>query len=398
MKFKRFVSVLLAVMMVVALVPLSPVEVSAATNNKTSADAVAWAQSKLGSALDHDGVYGAQCVDLIRYYYVYLGNKAVSGNGKDYATNALPNGWTRIKNYSGFVPQPGDIAVWTTGGGGYGHVAIVISGNSSTMSVVEQNWVGKYCSSRSGVSTSGIWGVIRPDFAQSTPTPTANIEACVDSCAGDVASINIRGWAFDRDDYGANVGIHVYIDGDSAHGNCIYNGVAGDSRPDVNDVYGAGNNHGFNITIPTTFSGTHEVYIYALDVNGVYNPLIGKYTINITADTTPPVISDAKITDIDETGYTVTCTVTDNTEVDRVQFPTWTAANSQDDIVTDWMTNPIASGTKNGNTYTFRVKFSDHNNEKVGYRTHIAAYDKYGNESKVYLDTAFGVFFCAFEM
>ena len=153
---KRILSILLAFCLLLSIVPMS---VGAATGGKTSVDAVAWAQNHAAakSSLDYDGAYGAQCVDLIKYYYKYLGNSAVTGNGKDYATNTLPSGWKRIQYYSGFAPQPGDIAVWTTGGGGYGHVAIITSGNASTMSVVEQNWVGKYCSSRTGVSTSGIW-------------------------------------------------------------------------------------------------------------------------------------------------------------------------------------------------------------------------------------------------
>ena len=93
----------------------------------TQQEAVNWAISQIGQKLDYDGVYGAQCVDLIKYYYAYLGVSPVTGNGADYAYNSLPAGWTRIQNYSGFIPQPGDIAVWT---GGYGHVSIVTSSDS----------------------------------------------------------------------------------------------------------------------------------------------------------------------------------------------------------------------------------------------------------------------------
>jgi len=164
---KRLVKLALAVAFVVIILQAHFIGTAfASTGGKTQSDAVAWAENHAAnrSVLDHDGAYGAQCVDLIRYYYVYLGNSAVSGNGKDYATNSLPSGWSRIQYSSGFVPQPGDVAVWTTGGGGYGHVAIVTSANASTMSVVEQNWEGKYCSKRTNAKTSGIWGVIRPDF------------------------------------------------------------------------------------------------------------------------------------------------------------------------------------------------------------------------------------------
>jgi len=161
----RFLSLMIAFVLALACVPHISIPAEASTGNKSSADAVAWANSQLGVALDYDGIYGAQCVDLIKYYYVYLGNSATTGNGKDYATNSLPNGWTRIQNYSGFVPRPGDVAVWTTGGEGYGHVAIITAGDANSMTVVEQNAYGKmFCTTRSGVATSGIWGVIRPDF------------------------------------------------------------------------------------------------------------------------------------------------------------------------------------------------------------------------------------------
>ncbi len=112
--------------------------VNAATAH-TQQEAVNWANSQIGKSLDQDGVYGAQCVDLIRYYYIYLGASPVGGNGCNYATNALPSGWSRIKYYSGFTPQPGDVAVWTYTTSAYGHVAIVTSANSSNMNVVEQN-------------------------------------------------------------------------------------------------------------------------------------------------------------------------------------------------------------------------------------------------------------------
>lgn len=96
----------------------------------TQSEAVAWAQSQLGKALDYDGKYGAQCVDLICYYYQYLGTTSPGGNAEEYRRNNLPSGWTRVyENY-----QPGDIAVWKPSYryGSYsttenGHVGIVTS-------------------------------------------------------------------------------------------------------------------------------------------------------------------------------------------------------------------------------------------------------------------------------
>lgn len=84
----------------------------------------------------------------------------------------------------------------------------------------------------------------------------------------------------------------------------------------------------------------------------------------------------------DSKGYTVECKASDASGVDRVQFPTWTAKNDQDDIAKDWWTNQAVRGTRvSGDTYRFRVNISEHNNEVGSYVTHIYVYDKYGNYS-----------------
>ena len=131
---KRVLSLLLVMLMVVSLVPMSAL---AATNGHTANEAIGWVQSQVGKALDYDGVYGAQCVDLIKYYYDYLGCASYArGNGSDYATNALPSGWTRLK---GAQPRLGDILVYTGGYNNYGHVAIYESDYVS----YHQNFNGK---------------------------------------------------------------------------------------------------------------------------------------------------------------------------------------------------------------------------------------------------------------
>ena len=380
-KIGRIFLLLFVIGMIGNLIPTSADHVYAATGGKTKEQAVAWAQNHATqkSSLDYDGAYGAQCVDLIKYYYVYLGNSAVSGNGKDYATNTLPNGWSRIRYYSGFVPQPGDVAVWTTGGGGAGHVAIVTSANATTMSVVEQNWDGKYCSSRSGAATSGIWGVIRPDFKQ-TNLPVG----MVDGISTDYNTVTVSGWAYDRDNTSRSVEIHVYI-----NSTCIGTGVANLYRPDVNSNashQGVGNYHGYEIkcNVPENLTGTQTVTVFAIDAETGNNPSLNSninMTVNIPLDNKAPTISNVTITNIDATGYTVQCTVTDNVAVNRVQFPTWTANNGQDDIQADWTVSNAAKGSKNGNVWTYRVNISDHKNEKAGYTTHIYAYDNCGNVS-----------------
>ena len=65
-----------------------------AASDHAADDAINWAASKIGQAIDLDG-NGAWCVDLIVAYQDYLGVGRVWGNGRDYAWNALPSGWSR---------------------------------------------------------------------------------------------------------------------------------------------------------------------------------------------------------------------------------------------------------------------------------------------------------------
>ena len=168
---KRVLSLLLVMLMVVSLVPMSAL---AATNGHTANEAIGWVQSQVGKALDYDGVYGAQCVDLIKYYYDYLGCASYArGNGSDYATNALPSGWTRLK---GAQPRLGDILVYTGGYNNYGHVAIYESDYVS----YHQNFNGKQYVVRATCKYNALnnpyWGVIRPDFGGSAPVSAASWE------------------------------------------------------------------------------------------------------------------------------------------------------------------------------------------------------------------------------
>lgn len=130
-----------------------------------------------------------------------------------------------------------------------------------------------------------------------------------------------------------------------------------------------------------------ETYTFRMwaNANGTtYQSEKGSFTIR---DDQQPVITDVYVSDVSDTGYTVHCTVTDNFRVDRVQFPTWTLYNDQDDLIPDWGSNRQCSGTSNGNSYTYRVNISDHNYELGEYITHIYAYDPAGNVSSFAVPT-----------
>ena len=122
--------------------------------------------------------------------------------------------------------------------------------------------------------------------------------------------------------------------------------------------------------------GYYMTHIYAWDAAGNYSAVGIADTF---IDKTKPVITNVRITDITNDGYTVLCTAKDNIGVVRVQFPTWTINNGQDDLQDSWWTNAKASGKRNGDEYSFRVSINDHGNEFGKYITHIYAYDAAGN-------------------
>lgn len=131
--------------------------------------------------------------------------------------------------------------------------------------------------------------------------------------------------------------------------------------------------------------GNYMTHIYAYDAAGNW----GSKAISdscVYIDRTAPVIKDVEVTEVDNTGYTVTCTATDDKGINRVQFPTWTEKDGQDDLCQNWQTNAAVSGTKDGDTYTFRVKDSDHKYERGIYHTHIYAYDNAGNVTMIIAD------------
>ncbi len=104
-------------------------------------------------------------------------------------------------------------------------------------------------------------------------------------------------------------------------------------------------------------------------------------------DNKAPVISNAVVSNVTSAGYTITCTVTDNWEIEFVSFPTWTVLNDQDDLAADFFNTQKGTRVGETDTYTFTVKASDHNNEVGEYITHIYAQDKGGNLVSFNLNT-----------
>lgn len=166
-------------------------------------DAVKWAYAQEGKFLDYDKVYGAQCVDLVHYYYAYFGKASyATGNGCDFVNNKLPDGWTRIKNTADFVPQPGDIAVWGKELSQYGHVAIILSADAHSFVSMDQNWPRGSACKKVTHNYNKFWGVIRPNFSEPHSNPPTYSNFWVDHYLFDLSeTVSFTAVASGADNY-----------------------------------------------------------------------------------------------------------------------------------------------------------------------------------------------------
>ena len=138
---------------------------------------------------------------------------------------------------------------------------------------------------------------------------------------------------------------------------------------------------------PFTVSGNCKInYLYTDGTN-----IGGAGTVNVTnIDTTAPTFVSGEVKNLTTTGYDVyVYGITDTQSgVNRVQFPTWTNANGQDDIQSNWWepSNTVARGTKqaDGTTWVYHVNIKDHKNEVGLYYTHVYIYDNLGNSRCVF--------------
>lgn len=123
-----------------------------------------------GKATDFDKGSGVQCVDLAKMYIYYvlgIEPKAI-GNAEAYwrRYNELPylhDNFNRIPNTPSFVPQKGDIVVWDTRHGKYGHIAIATGeGDTKYFYSYDQNWAIKKMHKVKHDYKGGFAGVLRP--------------------------------------------------------------------------------------------------------------------------------------------------------------------------------------------------------------------------------------------
>ena len=99
----------------------------------------------LGTKVDWDKYYGGQCVDLYRQYVHdvldFPQSPGVGGASEIWDSASPPQLYDFIENTPTGLPQAGDIVVWNRKvGGGFGHVAIFLSGDLNKFVSLDQNW------------------------------------------------------------------------------------------------------------------------------------------------------------------------------------------------------------------------------------------------------------------
>ncbi|MDR1810037.1 MAG: Ig-like domain-containing protein [Prevotella sp.] len=169
---------------------LPAVQLSAVTPRVVLDDLI---NNKLNTCIDYDGVYGSQCVDLVKYVCGTYFNHTISGNANSYdQLSKFPAGSQKIPYYDSFVAQPGDIFVFITKTNGscwglvdgvcYGHTGIIESGDEANIKTLETNAGGAACPGGGGAlgrytrDNSNIFCVIRlpwtfPEAIVSAVTP-----------------------------------------------------------------------------------------------------------------------------------------------------------------------------------------------------------------------------------
>ena len=298
-----------------------------------------------------------------------------------YKVPSLPSGLysmqDKINIINSHTPEAGVIAI-TSGNSSYGHVAYVESVSGGTVVTLNGGFSGSGLDGHivriAGTeSEQGIVGYWKPNGSNPTPSvyySRISLEFVDNWNAGLYGRIENPNRSKVE-----GVGVHIW----DSDGKLVVDHTEGCN---LATSYVEQRLNVVSEALPTGLrSGETYTYEMFARVNGT-NIMSSRGSFTCT-DSWKPEITDVKVYDVDEDGYTVSCKAVDNYKVDRVQFPTWTLADGQDDLAKDWWDNPSCNGEKDGNTYTFRVKRSDHNNEFGTYRTHIYAWDKAGNSVSV---------------
>ncbi|MGN0515387.1 CHAP domain-containing protein [Eubacterium sp.] len=130
-----------------------------------------WVKKYSGKAIDYDGTYGVQCVDLVKHYVKnVLGISPQSiGNAIEYYNKRnkvayLKDNFRWHNNTPDFIPKKGDICVFTSKSGN-GHVSVATGeGTNSYFYSYDQNYPKAQHEPMTKIkhSYNSFLGVLRP--------------------------------------------------------------------------------------------------------------------------------------------------------------------------------------------------------------------------------------------
>lgn len=226
----------------------------------------------------------------------------------------------------------GDVLLYRSQAGTYLHAALVTGIKNNNLLITQRNdpyvdseyggsygatdsRTGKYVSCKNGTVSIYVFHYIgngaTPDPQPQDHNPKYAFDSATSNSPG---TISVSGWAFDPDDTSAKLKIKVYGGpGGSYLGELTANG----SRPDVNNVYGCGNNHGFEGTFPLEWDATWtgKVYVNIINVGSGSDETSPRKTVTVAKDTVPPTITELYVTNKTPNGCTLKCSITDNLEL-----------------------------------------------------------------------------------
>lgn len=125
-----------------------------------------------GKPLDFDGYFQTQCMDLAQFYNRdVLGNPRLFGNAIDQWTNYPKDRFDRVSYRPERVPTKGDIMIWGSGVGQFGHIAVFVNIAGAGFISFDQNFpLGSRCHKQQH-NWDGVLGWLKQKAMLPMPIP-----------------------------------------------------------------------------------------------------------------------------------------------------------------------------------------------------------------------------------
>ncbi len=236
-----------------------------------------------------------------------------------------------------------------------------LSINARAATTLSESSIRNYLNGKNGKTESNYGGLcLKWTFQQYKNLGATNAAVGTSSCCAHYAATKMNLSTSDN----IPIGALIFFDGVSKQGRCSrcghYYGHVGIYVGDgyVSSIHGNGKIK--NESISLWGSWGYRYMGWAIPKNVEINR-------DITCVPTPEIY-DVRVENVRWDGYDVSCLISNEAYLTKVQFPTWTAYNDQDDLI--WHD---ASKGQDGRWH-YHVSVSDHKNEFGTYYTHLYAW------------------------